>query len=199
MDIIHKTNISFLRKFLTKTKNDWIDYSFPIEIFYFSSGGGTHLYLIQNQNKKFLARINFYPGKNDWKVKKAEYEVLKEIEQLAISPKVFVLNENNPEPDFDAGIVTAIVLREHTEVGWVWPGYPWWGCWYCWYTPIPVAVDYEVGTVLVNMMDHRQGGTDFEPSWMGLIRGLPSSDESYNADRTVEGINQAFDQSPYLN
>jgi len=112
---------------------------------------------------------------------------------------VFVLNENNPEPDFDAGIVTAIVLRENTEVGWVYPGYPWWGCWYCWYTPVPVVVDYEVGTILVNMMDHRQGGTDIEPSWMGLIRGLPSSDESYNADRTVKGIDQAFDQSPYLN
>lgn len=42
-----------------------------------------------------MARINFFPGKNDWKVKRAEYEILKEIESLEISPKIFVLNENN--------------------------------------------------------------------------------------------------------
>jgi len=111
---------------------------------------------------------------------------------------IYALNGNNSEPDFDAGIIAAIVLREHTEVGWVWPGYPWWGCWYCWYTPIPVVVDYEVGTVIVSMMDHRQNGNDLEPSWMALIRGLPSSNGSFNGDRTVSGIDQAYEQSPYL-
>ncbi len=109
---------------------------------------------------------------------------------------IYALNGNNSEPDFDAGIIAAIVLREHTEVGWVWPGYPWWGCWYCWYTPIPVVVDYEVGTGLISMMDHRQNGLDLEPSWMAFVRGLISDSNSFNADRTVSGIDQAFKQSP---
>jgi thiamine kinase-like enzyme len=42
-----------------------------------------------------LARINFFPGKNDWKVKRGEFETLKEIEHLSISPKAYVLNEDN--------------------------------------------------------------------------------------------------------
>lgn len=95
MNSIHNKNISFLNEYVNESKFDWINYSFSREISYFSSGGGTHLYLIKNWNKKFLARINFYPGKNDWKVKRTEYNILKEIEPLEISPKVFVLNENN--------------------------------------------------------------------------------------------------------
>ena len=112
--------------------------------------------------------------------------------------EVFVLHGNNPEPNFDVGVATALILRKKTDVGWVWPGYPWWGCWYCWYTPVPVAIDYEVGTGLISMMDHRQNGLDLEPSWMAFVRGLISDSNSFNADRTVSGIDQAFKQSPYL-
>lgn len=92
---IHKINISFIENFINRQKLDWLDYGQPFTVSYFSSGGGTHLYLIENGSKKFLARINFFPAKNDWKVKKAEFEILKEIENLNISPKVFLLNENN--------------------------------------------------------------------------------------------------------
>ncbi len=95
MDKIHDTNISFLRKYLDESQFNWINYDSQIAISYFSSGGWTHLYLIKNWDKKFLARINFFPGKNDWKVKKVEFETLKEIEHLNISPKAYVLNENN--------------------------------------------------------------------------------------------------------
>ncbi len=95
MNSIHKTNISYLDNFIQKSEFDWIDYTKEVKISYFKSGGGTHLYLIQNGTQKFLARINFFPGKNDWKVKRTEFEVLKEIEPLRISPKAFLLNEEN--------------------------------------------------------------------------------------------------------
>ena len=111
---------------------------------------------------------------------------------------IYALNGNNSEPDFDAGVITSVVLRENTTVGWVWPPYYWWGCYYCWYTPIPYVDQYEVGTVLISLMDHGQNINDLEPSWMAFIRGLPSSNESFNGDRTVSGIDQAFEQSPYL-
>ena len=111
---------------------------------------------------------------------------------------VFAINGNDPQPFFEAGVVASVVLRQNTEVGWVYPGYPWWGCWYCWYTPIPVVVDYEVGTVIISMMDHRQNGNDLAPSWMAFVRGLPSDSNSFNGDRTVSGIDQAFEQSPFL-
>ena len=92
---IHKTNILFIEDFINTQKFDWLDYNQTFTVSYFLSGGGTHLYLIENGSKKFLARINFYTEKNDWKVKKAEFEILKEIENLNISPKIFLLNENN--------------------------------------------------------------------------------------------------------
>lgn len=95
MNTIHDKNLIFLDKYLRKSPFDWLDYEKPIKISYFSSGGGTHLYLIINGNKKFIARINFFPGKNDWKVKRREFKVLKEIESLNISPKAYLLNEKN--------------------------------------------------------------------------------------------------------
>lgn len=98
---MHKNNLIFLEKYLNKSKFNWLNYKKPIKISYFSSGGGTHLYLIINGNKKIIARINFYPAKNEWKVKREEFKVLKEIESLRISPKVYLLNEKNDlEQDF---------------------------------------------------------------------------------------------------
>jgi aminoglycoside phosphotransferase (APT) family kinase protein len=92
---IHKKNILFLQKFLYEEKFNWIDYEKNIEISYFSKGGGTNIYLIINDNKKLLARINYYSQKNIWKTKRQEYKILKIIEKLNISPKVYVLNEKS--------------------------------------------------------------------------------------------------------
>ena len=112
--------------------------------------------------------------------------------------QVRIITPNDFLPDFDAGIIPSIVLRKKTEVGWVWPPYPWWGCYYCWYTPVPYIIDYEVGSVLVSLMDHRQNDADLEPSWLAVTRGIPSGSTSFDGDRTASGINQAFEQSPYL-
>lgn len=112
--------------------------------------------------------------------------------------QVAIITRNAPEPDFDVGIINSIVLRKNTEVGWVWPPYYWWGCYYCWYAPVPYIVEYEVGTVIVSLMDHRDYDTNLDPSWMAIVRGIPSDSNSFNGDRTVSGINQAFKQSPYL-
>jgi len=96
MDKVHNKNIIFLKRFLKKRKFDWLNYNLKIEINYFSSGGGTHLYLIKNGNKKFLVRINFFIGKNDWKVKRNEFKILNKIKYLNISPKPYLINEDNP-------------------------------------------------------------------------------------------------------
>ena len=113
--------------------------------------------------------------------------------------QVTIIKPHDAEPDFDAGVIASIVLRKKTDVGWVWPPYPWWGCYYCWYTPVPYIIEYEVGTVIISLMDHREYDTNLEPSWMALVRGIPSDSSSFNGDRTASGINQAFEQSPYLN
>ena len=95
MEKIHEQNIFFLKSLFEEQKFDWIDYDQPIFFNFFKSGGGTHLYLIENANQKYVARINYYPGKNDWGVKKQEFDVLKLIEPLKMSPKAYYFSNNN--------------------------------------------------------------------------------------------------------
>lgn len=95
MEKIHDQNISFLKNLFAKQQFDWINYNKPIFFNFFKSGGGTHLYLIENGDRKYVARINYYALKNDWGVKKQEYDVLKLIEPLGISPKVYFFSNNN--------------------------------------------------------------------------------------------------------
>src|SRR3989338_251314 len=92
---IHDKNLKFLENYLLKNKLDFIYYKKTLNVKYFSSGGGTHLYLITNGSNSFLARINYYFKKNEWRVKRQEYNVLREIENLNISPKAFLLNQRN--------------------------------------------------------------------------------------------------------
>ena len=92
---IHKKNIDFIESFLMKKDFSWIDYGKSIKIRYFSKGGGTYIYLIKNNNRKYLARINFYSLKNKWKTKRQEYKILRLIENLKIAPKIYLLNEKN--------------------------------------------------------------------------------------------------------
>lgn len=111
------------------------------------------------------------------------------------NPKVPVIKWNEQVPDVDAAIVPAIVLRKNTSVGIVYPPcYPgWWG-WWC-YPPIVGVSEYGVGTVMLSMSTSFEGAAD--PSWTAFMRGLLSSSSS--SSRTIEEINQAFEQSPYLN
>lgn len=133
---------------------------------------------------------------------------------------VIIPQSGTTPPDVDVVITPSIILRNQ-YVGIVYPGYPWWGggwwggwypgypgwgpCYYCGYPPTISYRKYEVGSVVLNMYDLRQipvGGTppeDFDPSWVAIMRGLLSSDAAFNADRVTVGIEQAFNQSPYLN
>lgn len=126
--------------------------------------------------------------------------------------------DSDPEPDADVVISPSIILRRET-VGYVYPGYPWWGggwwgggwwgpgwggCYYCGYPPTVSVQQYDVGTVVLDMIDLRQlvngafAPNDIPISWVSVNRGLLSSNSDFNAERTVDGINQSFDQSPYL-
>jgi len=95
MEKIHDQNIFFLKELFEDQYFDWIYYKQPITFNFFRSGGGTHLYLIENANRKYVARINYYEPKNAWGVKKQEYDVLKFIEPLKISPKAYYFSNNN--------------------------------------------------------------------------------------------------------
>ena len=125
---------------------------------------------------------------------------------------VVVYDENDPEPNVDVVVSPSIILRRET-VGTVYPGYPWWGgggwwgggCYYCGYPPSVSIQRYDIGTVVLDMVDLRQlvngafNSSDVPIIWVAVNRGLISSSSSFNKERTVKGIDQSFEQSPYLN
>lgn len=95
MEKVHDENISFLKELLREKNFEWINEKQPAAVNFFTSGGGTHLYLIESAARKCVARINYYPGKNEWGVKKQEYETLKLIEPLGIAPKAYFFSDSN--------------------------------------------------------------------------------------------------------
>jgi hypothetical protein len=121
----------------------------------------------------------------------------------APSKPVQVITPNDIKPGgVDLKVFPAIILKENISVGYYppyWdPWYPWYPCWYCWYPPVYDISSYEVGTVLLGMIDNPWTISENDNGqWLAAIRGLISG-SSYNGSRTVKGIDKAFDQSPYL-
>jgi len=80
-----------------------------------------------------------------------------------------------------------------------WCGY--WAYYYpCYpYYPPVVGVDvYVVGTLLIDMAVANTPPTQLNGVWTGIVRGVQSGSASQDQIRAVNGINQAFIQSPYL-
>lgn len=103
------------------------------------------------------------------------------------------------KPDLVLGV--SALAMDNSGVGWV-PS-PCWG-WYCWYYPVwyPVGYSYSTGTVLIHL-GRPDGVVDFEDDevilvWLAGLDGLMSSNVNNNQAGVTKGINQAFEQSPYL-
>ena len=83
--------------------------------------------------------------------------------------------------------------------GWYpyWPGYgPGWGVGY---PPVSVTYVYTTGTLLLTMLDVKNA--DFTNKqipvlWLGAVNGVLTGNAQ--VARVIEGIDQAFAQSPYL-
>jgi hypothetical protein len=108
---------------------------------------------------------------------------------------------NNP----DVAVQTAVTTSEYSGVvywppywgwypGWGYPGYGWgWGGW-------ATAYSYTTGTVLMAMLDLRNpniGSQTIPVMWLGALNGVLGNTASSQA-RITNGIDQAFEQSPYL-
>jgi hypothetical protein len=83
------------------------------------------------------------------------------------------------------------------------PGY-YWRNYYPW--GYPVSFSYSVGTVIIEMLDpsapHEVNDGESEVSypvrWMAVLNGLAELSYENTEDRIIDGIDQAFAQSPYL-
>lgn len=130
--------------------------------------------------------------------------------------------------NFDLGVNLVVGAVENTEYyyswwygyygyyGWYWGGwYPYYG--YPWY---PVSYTYQKGALLMEIVDgaslrayriwaddKTQGEIenadpdevpDINFVWQSLMSGIAGSEKSYNKERAERGINEAFEQSPYL-
>ena len=79
------------------------------------------------------------------------------------------------------------------------PGY--WGDWAGWHYPYSVYYGYTAGSLLMEMVDleaDRQSGKKLPVIWDSFIGGLLTSNEALNLERTLDAVEQAFTQSPYL-
>jgi len=84
--------------------------------------------------------------------------------------------------------------------GWWYGGYypGWgWGGYYPYYPPVNVT-SYTTGTLMMNLLDKTELGTNGNPvlQWAGAINGVLTN--TYDANRVNTAIDKAFNQSPYL-
>lgn len=132
-------------------------------------------------------------------------------------------DEGVEEPDLMMAV--AAISTTTVTVGWWYPYYPGWGWGWGWYKKaprdtnywygypgyyppgwgwggVPYYSSYTTGTILMEMSnpnDHRlvDGDTVVPMYWAGGVNGVLSSGS--NTTRITDGIDQAFEQSPYLN
>jgi len=106
--------------------------------------------------------------------------------------------------DANPDVMLAPVAYElTTTVYWGYGGYwDWWyGGWYGWYYPYyPVATTYSTGSLVVNMLDPKDLSPDDKARvvWTFVINGLLEGSSADFTARYTKGINQAFEQSPYI-
>jgi hypothetical protein len=90
--------------------------------------------------------------------------------------------------------------------GWWWgyPGYPggcwYWGCYPPYYPIHPTVYQYTVGDFILETFDVKnvESNNNLQAIWLVQLSGVLSSTQTTNIERTVDGINQAFIQSPYI-
>jgi len=120
-------------------------------------------------------------------------------------------DDDNPADVYILVAVTSSDWVGYTEYAWdpYWGWYPYWPCcygggwgiYYPWYPTTGIVYTYSTGSILVDMIDPSRADANSEqlPSiWLGVLNGLVADSQQNNADRISQGIDQMFNQSPYL-
>ena len=121
-----------------------------------------------------------------------------------------VSDSDNPDVRIVATATDIEITSYYYYDYWYWYGgwYGWGGWWgyppCCYYYPpyYPVTSSYKIGTLFMDMLDTKDkvSGTDTIPIvWNAIYNGILDDTKSGLRNRIKTNIDQAFDQSPYLN
>jgi hypothetical protein len=149
------------------------------------------------------------------------------LEQIRLNMlKLGFVEEPNPDVNpADVAITVSVLSSEHEVYtwypywGWYWGYYPYKNAdadagaavtikntgspyyyYYPWY-PYSTYYTYQSGTVLMEMVDVARVNPDVEEIpviWAGIVNGVIESSQTPMKERVSKGIDQCFDQSPYL-
>ena len=146
------------------------------------------------------------------KLREFEELILNEVESN-MSDRNYTRIDTTSLEDPDLVITIVVIALENTGIGWVpppgwgwWGGYypPWWGPGWGWGYPgwYPIGYSYTTGTVLIHLGDPEikddDDNTKVKVAWFAGLDGLLSKNVNNNQEGIRRGINQAFEQSPYL-
>ncbi|NND78583.1 MAG: DUF4136 domain-containing protein [Maribacter sp.] len=125
-------------------------------------------------------------------------------ERLNARGYTFVERSANP----DLAVIPAVVRVTNVGTsctGW-WGGYPgYWppGYWrpgYGYYYPYCGIYSFETGSLNIDMLDlvNAPNNNNISATWTAVLFGSLNSSDAVNLDRALNGVDQAFDQSPYI-
>ena len=110
----------------------------------------------------------------------------------------------------DVAVLVSAIASRNTDVYVTYPWYDYWG-WYGWppygpgwgvgYPVVSDVVQYDVGTIVIDMWDIRRADPQAQrlPSiWTAALRGLLVDSPADAPARITQAIDRAFAQSPYL-
>ena len=112
----------------------------------------------------------------------------------------------------DVGLQISYVASTYYFTSWEnnpgWYSYPsywnygYWGGWGGWYYPYPITFSYSTGSFIAELVnlksDDSSASKKLNVVWSTDISGLLNYNGSLSLSKTLNGINQAFNQSPYL-
>lgn len=141
-------------------------------------------------------------SKGDWFSREEEVRILGQIESNFVA-RGYSKEDTNATPLPDFAVVVAAQATDYVNLYSYYPGYGWWG-YYWWYYPPSVGASYAytLGTLYVHMGDFAKPAPDDkspeEAYWIGAMNGILNDNSSNRNNRLTSGINQIFEQSPYL-
>jgi hypothetical protein len=98
----------------------------------------------------------------------------------------------------NADIAILPAVWTNTTVTYYYDYWCWYDSYYCdWGYYYPYGTSYTTGTLVMSMVTYGDSLIDPYIVWTGLANGLLSG--YYDVDRVTQAVDQAFEQSPYLN